>query len=189
MPVFNISCDITQGFNFHKDRSTPVGFITALNVGGKALTADFTCKDPMKPDTDLKVVAVISQAHWGTGLTDTMLFAGQISTDNRQELQILTYKSLTSVEVDFKFRVYEYDPKAKKYFQCFHHSDAELKGLLEKNGDDLSLTVSTDPSREVDSPLNYSFRIGIKAQPMAQGITIATADQMNVIKSWGMNVG
>jgi hypothetical protein len=189
MPVFNISCDITQGFKFHKDCSSPVGFITELNVGGKAMAADFTCKDPENPDADLKVVAVLSQAHWGTGVTDTMLFAGQISIDNRQAMEILTYKLLNNVEVDFKFRVYDYDPKAKKYFRCFHANDAELKGLLEKNGDDLSLTVASDPSSEVESPLNYTFRIGIKSQLIAQGIVLATADRMSVTKSWGMNVG
>lgn len=188
MPNFSLSCDVDQGFNFRKDRSTPVGFVTALKVGGKSLNADLKCKDPLNPGTDLAVVAVLHAVNWGVGITDTMYFSGQISTDNRQEIQMLAYLELTNVEVDFKFRTYDYDQKAKKYFQCFHCGDTEIYGLLEKRGDDLNIRVADDPSTEVQSPLNFAFQIGIKPQPKSQAITLATADQKNVIKSWGLQV-
>lgn len=188
MPNFSLSCDVDQGFNFRKDRSTPVGFLVAMTVGGKQLKADLTCKDPMNPKTDLKVVGIISAVNWGVGITDTMYFAAQISSENRQEVQMLAYLDLASIEVDFKFKVYNYDPQAKKYYQCFHASDAEVKGQLEKRGDDLNIRVADDPSTEVQSPINYALSVGIKPQPISHGITLATADQKNVIKSWGLPV-
>ena len=188
MPNFSLNCDIDQGFNFRKERSTPVGYITEMTVGGKKLKADTTCKDPTNTAASLKVVGVVSDVSWGVGATDSIYFACQISADNRQEVQMLAYLELTSVEVTFKFRVYNYDPVVKKYYLCFHAEDAEMKGLLEKHGDDLNVSVSDDPSREVQSPINYAFRIGIKPQQLSQSITLATADQKNVAKPWGLNV-
>ena len=67
----------------------------------------------------------------------------------------------SNVKVEFSYSVYEYDPAQKKYFKS-GFMDAELKGLLEKNGDDLNLTVADDPSHEVQSPKNFAFQVGIK---------------------------
>lgn len=189
MPNFSLACNVYQGYNFKKDESVPVGFITAIKIGDKALAVDQTCKDPMNPGTDLKVVAVLSDVSWNTGVTDTVHFSGQISAPNRQDVQLLTYLDLTKVEVLFKFRIYDYDPVAKKYYQTLHTSDTEMKGILEKNGSDLNVSVADRPSGEVQSPINYSFQIGIKPQPTAQTITLATADQKNVVKTWGLTIG
>src|ERR1700732_59001 len=123
MPSFNLSCAVDQGYNFRKDVSTPVGFITAMKIGTKALAVDTTCKDPMNPATDLKVFAVLSDVSWGVGGTDAIYYTGQITAPNRQDIQMLAYLDLTNVEVLFKFRVYNYDPVAKKYYQCFQTGD------------------------------------------------------------------
>lgn len=189
MPSFDLSLDIDQGYNFRKDRTLPVGYITAVKIGTKALAVDQTCKDPMNPGTDLKVVAVLSNVSWGVGVTDALYFSGQISAPNRQDVQLLTYLDLTNVEVLFKFRVYNYDPVAKKYYQTLHTGDTEMKGILEKRGGDLTMSVADDPSDTVQSPINYSFHVGIKPQPTAQTITLATADQKNVVKAWGVTLG
>ena len=189
MPSFNLSCHVDQGYNFRKDVSVPVGFVTALKIGTKDFAVDTTCKNPLKPSDDLKVVAVLSAVSWGVGVTDAVYFAGQISAVNRQDVQMLAYLDLTNVEVTFKFHVYNYDPVAKKYYECFHSGEAEMKGLLEKNGDDLNVSVADDPSTRVQSPINYAFQIGIKPQPLAQTLTLATADQKNVDKNWGLTIG
>ena len=67
--------------------------------------------------------------------------------------------------------------------------DATLNGILEKNGDELHLMVSDDASTEVQSPQNHAFHIGIKPQPSAQTLTIATGFSANVVKGWGLTVG
>ena len=126
-----------------------------------------------------KVPAVI----YGAGKPPT-----PISLD-RKQTQLLVYKDLSKVDVVFKFAVYSYDPIEKKYFKCMLGTeDAELNGLLEKNGADLNLSVADEASGEVQSPENYAFQIGVKPQPSAQVVTVATSFSDKVVKSWGMKV-
>ena len=190
MATFQKSLDVYQGYNYRKDKVTPVGFITALKVGDTELTADQTCKDPMNPETDLKVVAVLSGALWELGVTDAVYFSGQVSVISKQKIQMMTYTSLTKVDVSCTFAVYDYDLVEKKYFQCmFGTDDAALSGLVEKAGGDLNIDVADDPSSEVESPENFAFQIGIKPQPTAQNITIGTSFTDKVVKAWGLTVG
>lgn len=189
MATFSKSLDIYQGYNYKKDVQTAVGFITALKIGDLTLKADQTCKDPMAPETDLSVVTVLSGAMWELGVTDAHYLTGQISVYNKQQVQLLVYKDLSKVDVEYKFSVYEYDPIEKKYFKCLLSTDdATLKGILEKNGGDLNLSAADDASQEVQSPENYTFQIGIKPQPTAQTMTIATSFSDKVVKSWGLKV-
>ena len=189
MPTFQKSCDIQQGYNFKKDIQTSVGYLTSLKIGDVTLKADQTVKDPLAPETDFPVVAVLSGAMWELGVTDTLYYTGQISVYNKQQTQLLVYKDLSKVDVVFKFSVYSYDPIEKKYFKCLLGTDdAELNGLLEKTGADLNLSVSDDASAEVQSPENYAFQVGVKPQPAAQVVTVATSFSDKVVKSWGMKV-
>lgn len=189
MPTFQKSLDIYQGYNFKKDVQTPVGFITELKIGDVTLKADQTCKDPMAPETDFAVVAVLSGVLWELGVTDGHYFSGQLSVYNKQQVLMLTYKDLTKVDVVYKFSIYEYDPLEKKYFKCLLPTDdAALNGILEKHGSDLNLSVADDASTEVQSPENYAFSCGIKPQPSAQTVTVATSFSDKVVKSWGLTV-
>jgi len=189
MPHFSKSCNVKQGFDFNKMKSDHFGFITALNVNAKDVTVDLTCKDPTNPTSDLKVVSVLSDVSWNTGTTDAVYFNGVISAPNRQNLALLSYNELTDVTVTFQFDIYEYDPVAKKYFKCLTCNGTTMNGLLEKNGNDLTLHCDDDPSTEVQSPINYRFSIGIKPQPTQQSLTIATGDQNNLVKQWGVKQG
>lgn len=189
MPTFQKTCDVYQGYNYKKDVQTPVGFITELKIGDVTLTADQTAKDPMAPETDFPVVAILSGAMWELGVTDALYYTGQISIYNKQQVQLMVYKDLTKVDVTYKFSVYEYDPLEKKYFKCLLPTDdAALNGILEKNGADLNLSCADDPSPEIQSPENYAFQIGIKPQPSAQTITVAVSFSDKVVKAWGMKV-
>jgi hypothetical protein len=190
MAEFYKNCDVYQGYNYRKDKQTTVGFVTSLKIGDLELTADQTCKDPTAPETDVKAVLVLSGSMWGLGVTDAVYVSGQVSVGNKQKLMGLLYKDLTKVDVEFKFAVYEYDPVEKKYYKCMLPADdAVLKGILEKNGSDLNLSVADDPSREVQSPENYAVQVGIKPQPSAQTVTVATSFSDKVVKAWGLTVG
>lgn len=189
MPQFSLSTSVDQGFNFRKDRTVPVGFITAISINGQVFPPDIICKDPLNPTTDLPAFAVLNSVSWGIGITDTLQFSGQISGPNRNDVMLLTYQDLANVEVKFKFNVYDYDQKAKTYFLVFHCDDTELQGILEKRGEDLSIRVSDLASTEVESPINYTFTIGIKSQQIAQTMTLATENQKNVVKQWGLSSG
>lgn len=189
MPEYRRDLDIYQGYNFKKDKQTPVGFITGLRIAGQGFTADQRCKDPTNPGVDLAVVAVLSGVLWETGVTDSVYLSGQISVVNRQSVAMLVINNLTNIDVVFQYSVYDYDPVAKKYFLAFHSNRTDMKGLLEKRGDDLNLSVADDASTEVQSPENYAFQIGIKPQPLAQVLVIATGSQKTITKAWGLKVG
>jgi hypothetical protein len=189
MPEFRRVLDVYQGYDYKKDKQTPVGFITKLRIGDTEVKADQTCKDPTNPETDLKVVAVLTDILWETGVTDAVYFSGQVSTANKQTVALMVYKSLVNIDTNFQFAVYEYDPIAKKYFLSFHCKDTEMKGLLEKKGDELNLSVANDASTEVPSPENYTLNTGIKPKPEAQTLHVATGDQKNVVKAWGLKLG
>lgn len=189
MPEFRKILDIYQGYNFKKDKQTPVGFITSLKLGAnEELKADQTCKNPLNPTEDLKVVAVLSDLLWETGVTDALYFSGQVSVANKQSILSLIYTTMVDVLVEIKFAVYDYDPLQKTYYVAFNGSDSVKKGLLEKRGDDLNLTVTEDASTQVQSPLNYAFQTGIKPQPEAQALQLAVGKDKNITKAWGLTV-
>jgi hypothetical protein len=186
MAQFARSMDVYQGFNFKKDKQTNVGFITQMKVGDVELKTDQqTVMDPINPTAPLEnVVGVMSHYLWETGTTDPLYMSAQISTENKRELAAKLFLDWTSMEVEFSYVMYEYDPKAKKYF--ISNQGKALKGLLEKNGDNLNLTVADDPSTEVASPQNFTFQIGIKPQALEQTIEMATGDTKNLAKKWGI---
>lgn len=189
MPQYAKNLDVYQGYNYKKDKQTPVGYITSIKIGDQTLTADQTCKDPKNPTSDLKVVAVLNNFLWQTGVTDAVYFSGQISTSNKQNVALLVLTNMTKVDVVFQFCVYDYDPLQKQYFEGCWSNSTDMNGILEKSGDDLNLSVVDDPSHEVQSPENYTFMIGIKPQPSAQNLNIATSVSNKVVKSWGLAVG
>jgi hypothetical protein len=191
MPEFRKILDVYQGYNFKKDKQTAVGFVTKLKFGETELKADQTCKNPTKPEEDLKVVAVLSDILWETGITDAIYFSGQVSVQNKQDIQALIYKTMTDVLCEFQFSVFDYDPAPdkKKYYLCFHSNNKDMKGLIEKKGEDLNLTVADDASTQVQSPLNYAFQTGIKPQPEAQDLQVAVGDSKNFTKAWGLKLG
>jgi hypothetical protein len=187
MPQFSRTLDVYQGFNFKKDKQTSVGFITELTLGELPLVADqTTIMDPENPTTELGegVVGVLNHYLWETGVTDAMYLSGQISVLNKQKLSEQLLKDWTNMEVSFSYRIYEYDPVAKKYF--LSNKGEDLKGILEKNGDDLNLSVADEPSTEVQSPKVYAFQIGIKPQTKEQMVDLATGHTKNVSKKWGI---
>ncbi|RKG85429.1 hypothetical protein [Corallococcus terminator] len=188
MPQFLRSLDVYQGFNFKKDKQTSVGYITALTIGGVALKADQeTIKDPENPDAVIadKVVAVLNHYQWDTGVTDAMYFSGQVSVANKQAVAEMLLGKFSNIEVVVKYVVYEYDPLGKKYFKS-NFLDAEIKGLLEKNGDELNMSVADNESREVQSPKNYTFNIGVKPQALEQSLNLATSSTKKLAKKWGV---
>lgn len=188
MPQFARALDVYQGFNFKKDKQASVGYITKLKVGDIELVADQeSIKDPEQPDKTLgtKVVGVLNHYMWETGMTDAMYLSAQISTSNKQVVSSALLGTWSNVEVLFKYIVYEYDPLAKKYFKS-NFIDADLKGILEKNGDDLNLSVADDPSSEVQSPKNYTLQVGIKPQTVEQTVNLATGAGKNLVKQWGI---
>jgi hypothetical protein len=188
MPHYSKVLSIKQGFNFDKDKQDKVGFLTKLTIGKQKFEADFmTIMDPLAPTDKLKggAVAVLNSFDWNTGATDAIYISGQISTQHRQMIAEMLLGTWSDVTVEFGFCIYEYEPGQRKFFQSAF-VDKALHGLLEKNGSDLNLDVADDPSMEVQSPQNYSFRIGIKPKSEEQQIQLAVGEKRKITKKWGI---
>jgi hypothetical protein len=184
----NYSCSVRQGFNFAKDEQVLVGHINYLKIGDMELTADMNVTNPTNPVTMVKVVAVVSYVSWSGGYADPLQFAVQISTDTKNAVANLTHKSLSNTDVEISFSIYDYDPKEKKYFACFHTNNVKLKGLVYKSGGELALRVDMDQSMEVVSPRNYTLSIGIMPQDISQEIFLAVSVSDKFVKRWGVSV-
>jgi len=186
MPQFARALDVYQGFNYKKDKQTAVGFITKLKVGDIEFAANIeSVKDPTAPTSDVKVVAVLNNYMWATGTTDALYLSGQITVKNKNEMAQKLLGGFTDFSVELNYVIYEYDPLEKKYFKS-NFVDSDLKGVLEKNGEDLNLAVADDASTEVQSPKNYTFQIGVKPKSEEQAINLAMNSSAKVVKKWGI---
>lgn len=185
--VFYKKCDPYQGYNFRKDKSTPVGFITAIKIGDTDLDADQSVEDPETTGSSLSVVSILTKVEWGLAPTDPLAFGGYLTAGNKQTLQTMTFKDLTKINVDFTMKIYDYDPRKTSFYVCMEESSkSTLYGLVEKNGDDLVLSVDDTESGPVESPKIYHFSIGIKPKSTAQSITIGTGVSSTIVKAWGI---
>lgn len=188
MPEVNYYCSVYQGFNFKKDQQDHVGHVTTLKIGKEQIEADLNVTDPTNFAKTIKVVGVMSSIQWGTGYAEPIMMGFQVSTDNKSKVAAMVHKSLSNTEVEFGFNVYEYDPKEKLYFKCFHANDVKLKGLVQKSGGDLYISINTDQSTEVMSPKNFSMSIGIMPQDIKSDLHLAVSNTHKFVKQWGVDV-
>ncbi len=188
MAELNFVCSVSQGFNFQKDEQDLVGHLTELKIGGKDLKADFNVTNPEKISENVKVVGIISNIYWNGGYADPIQFSCQVSNDNKVTLATLVHSDLSNTEVIFKFAIYDYDPKEKKYYKCFHSADAELYGLIQKSGGSLIMDIDMDQSMEVVSPKNFSFSLGVMPQEKSMDLHLATSTSAKFVKKWGVEV-
>ena len=189
MASTNLSCDISQGFNFQKDAQCLIGHLTELKIGDTDYKKDLNVTDPTKVDGDkLKVVGVISNIYWEGGHADPVLVNCRLSTDNKQGSILLQHKSLSNTEVTYAFVIYDYDPKEKKYYPCFHCDSTALKGLVAKNGGELDLAIDIDQAGDVVSPKNFNFFVGIMPIEEEQEAHYAVNVNAKFVKKWGVTV-
>ncbi|MGZ4953775.1 MAG: hypothetical protein ACXV8Q_01570 [Methylobacter sp.] len=189
------SCSVRQGFNFEKDQQVLVGHLVTMTVGGQTLEADmgltiptatFSSGDAVTESTS--VVGVISDISWQGGYADPLYFSVHVSTENQKLIAIKTHTNLLDNDVVFQFNIYAYDPVAKVYYLAFHSNETDMNGLILKQGGDLALSVSPDPSSIVKSPLNYEMYIGIMPQETAQVLNFAVSNTDKFVKTWGVAV-
>lgn len=190
MASTSFNCSVSQCFNFSKDCQDVVGHLTSLKIGTLDYAKDLEVQDPtaIKDSTKIKVVGVLSGIFWNGGFADPVSFNCQISTGNKQQSVILQHSTLSDTTVEYSYVVYDYDPIAKVYFKAFHTDSTDLKGLIAKSGGELSFGVEMDQSREVVSPKNFSFYLGVMPQEEAQVIQYAVSQEAKFTKAWGVTV-
>lgn len=192
VPLFaassSFTCSVSQGFNFEKDSQDLIGHINYLKIGDTAMDSDLNVTDPANPAKTVKVFGVASGIHWNGGYAEPVTFSAQVSVPNKNKLATLQHKSMANTAVEVQFTIYDYDPKAKKYYKCFHSNGVKLKGLVMKQGGELAMNVAMDQSTEVVSPKNHAFQLGVMPQDILQDIHLAFSATDKLVKHWGVTV-
>ena len=188
MADLSYNCSVTQGFNFKKDEQILVGHIVSCEVGKNKFDADLNVSNPEDASSLIKVFGIVSSIYWSGGYADPVQFACQVSNANKIKIAALTHKSLADTEVLFKYNVYDYDPKEKKYYKCFHSNNADLKGLVSKSGGELVMAIDMDQSMEIVSPKNFNFSLGVMPQELNMEIHVAVSLSGKFVKKWGVEV-
>jgi len=188
MAESSFSCSVSQGFNFQKDEQILVGHIVACKVGETQFDADLNVSDPEDAANTIKVFGIVSGIYWNGGYADPVQFSCNVSNANKVQISTLTHKSLANTEVIFKFNIYDYDPKEKKYYKCFHANDTDLNGLVSKSGGELEMRIDSDQSEEVVSPKNFNFQLSVMPQDKNMEIHVATSLSDKFVKKWGVEV-
>jgi hypothetical protein len=181
------ACDSYQGFNFRKDKNTRVGFITNFVIGGvDELEEDISVRDPLDPESDIKVFAVLHEASWGMASTDPLSFSGQVSNDNKKAIDVALLKDMTQIDITFNYCIYDYDASEKKYYKSFHDNETEMKGRILKQGTDLALSVGDSPNAMIQSPENYAFSASLVPESEKQELHLAVSLDAKFVKQWGV---
>ncbi|MGD8435986.1 MAG: hypothetical protein PVI73_17830 [Syntrophobacterales bacterium] len=188
MAESSYSCSVTQGFNFEKDSQEILGHINYLKIGDTEIKADLNVTNPEDIAKTVKVVGVASGIYWNGGYADPIQFSCQVATENKNLLSTLVHKSMANTEVLLTFTIYDYDPKEKKFYKCFHTNDEKLKCLVEKSGGELAMTIDTDQSMEIVSPKNYTFSLGAMPQDEEMAIHVAVSVDGKFAKKFGVAV-
>ena len=190
MAATNASGSVSQGFNFQKDVQDPVGHIEYLKIGDKELAVDLAVTNPEDLAGDkVKVVGIASAIFWNGGFAEGISFAFNVSNANKKTVAVLTNTELSNTTVEIQYSVYDYDPDEKKYYKSFHSNEAKLKGLVEKSGGDLAISIDIDPAYEVTSPLNFAMSLGVMPEDTEQEVHLAFSVTDKVVKRWGVTVG
>ncbi len=186
-PQFSRALDAVQGFNFAKAKTTPVGYITSLKIGGTTFAADLNGTDPTG-GSPLRSVAVLTSVLWATGVTDGFSLGGLLSASNKRQLSaMLAGGSLADGSVEMTLVTYNYDAAQRTYFKSLS-SDYVLKGVVERMGTVFNVMVANDASPMVQSPVNYSMQLSVKPIGVPQTVTLAIAVGKSEVKQWGLVV-
>jgi hypothetical protein len=188
MAESSYNCSVTQGFNFEKDAQQVVGHINYLKIGDQEIAADLNVTNPEDIAKTVKVVGVGSNIFWKGGYADPIRFSCQVATDNKNLISTLVHKTMANTEVLLTFTIYDYDPKAKKFFKCFHTNDEKLECLVEKSGGALAMDIDTDESMEIVSPKNFAFSLSAMPQDIEMAIHVSVSVDGKFAKKFGVAV-
>lgn len=184
----SLTASVSQGFNFPKDAQDVIGHINFLKIGDTEMASDINVTDPMNSANYVKVFGVASNIFWKGGYADPVQFSAQVSVDNKNKLATLQHKSMANTEVELQFTFYDYDAKQKKYYKAFHTNAVKVKGLVLKTGGSLALNIAMDQGKEVVSPKNHAFTLGVMPQDASTQFFLAFSSTDKFTKQGGIAV-
>jgi hypothetical protein len=189
MASLNYNCSVMQGFNFRKDLQLLVGHVTSLTIAGTQFAADLTLTNPIDNTQTVKAVGVISNISWEGGYAQPIILAMQVSNENKKTAGIMIHTSMMDTTVSIAFTVYDFDQKAKTYYQAFWTGDGtSLNGLVLKQGGELAYQIADEESPEVPSPKVFTLYLGIMPQDTQQAIQVAVSNTDKFSMQYGVTV-
>jgi hypothetical protein len=189
MAEISYSCDVTNGFNAQSDIQTKTGFLTHFKIGETEFETDISVTNPEEIEAKLPIVGVLSDVSWNGGEAEPLNFGCRVSTLNKNSAVMLTQSSMTNVDVEFTFLVFDYDPDEGITYQCFHCDEAVFTGKLQKEGGRINLWIEdSDPAGEVEAPMNWalSFSVVPPEPTDGQDIHFAASVAEKMVKQWGV---
>jgi hypothetical protein len=190
MPVKNYPCSIEQTMNFKRDVQAYCGIVSALTIGTTALTADLkNIVDPtnVTSTSGLTAVGVLSGIHFDGGQTSNLDFEFAVSTANQVSIQNMLDQGLSNTQIKINFTCYYYDPVKAVYYQCYWSNNAEMTGVIAKEGDELAISVDVQPYHGIKQPLLYLVRLSVSPNPgQNQSIHIANSSTAKNVIAWGV---
>ena len=191
MAHLEVNCNVIQGFNFEKDSQGRIGHLVSLKIGDTQYKADLKVQDPTKIGDDegkVDVVGVISSIYWPGGHADPIYFNCRVTSQNKQISFVLQHNTMSKTDVEYSFIIYEYDPVNKVYFKHFHSGQADLQGLVAKDGSNLNFNIGNEESMDVVSPKNFDLGVGVMPKEEEQKIEVGVSNTAKFVKKWGVTV-
>lgn len=154
--IIDAECSAKDTYDFTIARTSRIGHITAIKFtnGGKELKADTKVSNPESPDSKVDVVAVVDRVKWEGGPTDPIEFSARFSPEGKSIMKEALSSLTGGTEIELTWIIYEYDHKAKKYFQRFHTDGKGIKLVITKG---TQLYVGEDPDTIIQQPMNFIF--------------------------------
>lgn len=161
--IIDAECIAKDTYDFTLARTSRVGHITAMSFTniGKALEADTQVCDPESPDTKKPVVAIFDRIKWDGGPTDPIEISARFSPAGKSTMKEALSALTGGPEIELTWVIYEYDHKAKKYFQRFHSDGKPIKLVITK-GTQAYIGEDADPS--IPQPMNFIFEMSLSAK-------------------------
>ena len=186
VPASQRFCSITKGFNLISpgliDR---VGYLTYLKIGNLECASDITVTDPVNLTGELKVIGVVSWLSWNENKDGPVVFAAQVSSNNKDSLTAFGKTDLTGIDIHFGFTLYDLDLKTGKYYPSLSPDNNVLRGIIDVENGHMLYYMSPDSGVDVTDPVNFNFQLGIKPNDTVQKIMTASTPDKNSLKNWG----
>ena len=182
-------CDVMQGFNFVATARPIIGWVQQLKIGSLDLAKSLNPPKVKGSGTET-CVAIIQSISWGGTPTSPIWITGRIGLKAFAKLNQLRRKKLDDVVSQARFTVWEYDLLGDNYYESFKTDGSKaVKCKVAKERDEsLSIFVREQPETDPQSPINFSFTIGLAPAEEVQNLIVATSSTDKDSHPWGFKV-
>ncbi len=183
-------CDVPASFETPKDAQPLIGFMETLLIGETQFAEDLELQIPgMKRSDKQPVVGSIESVSWEGGSTNPVSFSFWMSVTNKTELATLLHGDMDQTNVEYQFKIFEYDKEAKMWYHSFHTDETAMKAIVKVSGGERMLFLSDEPHGTVEKPEIYQVTLEVVPEDEEQALHIALASDKKLARQWGITRG